>query len=358
MKKTILLLVALITLGFSATHYVDVGLATGDNDGTSAENAWQHPESTQVAGYVSVGDTVLLKTGTYTQTAAFQLANNAGTALGGYIRYIGVDSEWAVDRDVFFVFDGDGAAASCLDIDVDYFTFENIRFTGANGHNVDMTANDADHILFINCVSDSAGNSGDGWACGNTGGCAGIWYYCLARDNEGSGISDAASGALIAFSVFLQNGAGGISLGYSDYIVIFGCLIHDNGNSTIIGTFDSGHRILFNVIDGTNQEGETGISAGAPNNADNWSVIGNRITNCAVGIDANSSVGLVAGNYFGANTEDSSNVSLIVEAPGIMDNHWGQAADGYVDDANHDFNIVAGDIARRIALTLRTTVPE
>ena len=95
------------------------------------------------------------------------------------------------------------------------------------------------------------------------------------------------------------------------------------------------------MADGTGQTGETGIYAGSNNHA--ALLLANRVTNCATGINGNSTISIFGWNLFHNNTNDTTSATYLEAIPLDSDTDTNEydpdADDGYEDAANKDFNL-------------------
>lgn len=367
MMKTFYMLLLVFVNVFAALKYCDIGAGSG-GDGTIS-TPWNTPDSGQAtAANLAAGDTLLIKWGTLTMAAPHAFGTNSGSTTAGYITYMACRHDWSFGPDTIvqngdttyefdsmFVYDANGAAASCVNaFTAAQIRFQNIRFTGATSHNVDVSSG-GDYLCFINCVSDSSGGSGFN---DNNGSSNATYINVLTKDNAGDGFTSPGSGARFIYTVATGNGDMGLDVGYQDAFLFYGCLFYDNGNSTYNLEIDGYNTIINCVIDGTNQTGETGILFINSNTSTMNLIIGTSVTNCATGVNMTSNAtSMFSGVYFGANTADTANTAKMIESPN-MPNLFGAGSDGYVDAANADYNSSAtAPYRRKPIIKLRTTIP-
>lgn len=323
-------------------YYVDPN-AGGSDTGADWTNAWttlqraiDGTDGTQPAA----GDTVYCRNSGAgsgeTLGAAVDVDGNNGASGTGFIKYIGCNASGTVDG-TRYELDADSTAANCLSMTTAYIWFENFEFKNATGNGVTRSGNDM--FIFINCSFNNNGGDGYGGSAMDT---AAMFIRCLFHNNTNHGVDLAGNGLVLALSAFYSNGDSAYNPTYTDGILVFGNVIHDNGdNDNQIGV-DGYSKVINNVIDGTNQTGETGLFTNGYADL----VMFNRFTNLATGINANSKVGLYGWNLFYNNTNDTSNATYLeaIRLDGTAntnDTTDGDADDGYNAAATDDFNLKA-----------------
>lgn len=330
-----------------ATYYVDP-TAVGADNGTTQANAWTTLQRAIDGAGVgatqpAAGDIVYCRAGggnDETLAAATDFDGNSGSASTGYVKYIGVNSSWVADG-TRYVLNGNSAATDCVTLTSNYIWFQNIEVKNATGDGFDLQVGGGDSAVFVNCYSHT--NGSDGWRAG-TSVVKLIFINSIAYNNSNDGIETGASNALVLGFVSYQNGARGI-FAYGGGACYAYNKIFDNGNSSnnidIAGRDDA--LIINNVIDGTNQTGETGINCS--NTTDRTRIFFNRITNCATGIDAGGVSQLFGWNLFHNNTADTANAAFLeaipYEATTDTNQYDPDADDGYNATGTFDYNLKA-----------------
>jgi hypothetical protein len=355
MKRILCILALAIGVG-AATYYVDPA-AAGANNGTSWPNAWTMIDSTQDrAAAVAAGDTVLCR-GTQVLSTAIEFKSNSGSATGEYIVYIGCNAAGNIDGTMFTI-DGNGAATRCCSTwTAAYLTFNNIRFTGATNDNIDLSTNGGgDNMMFNNCWIDSAGDDG---ISGTTSSTNDIFFRCKIFGNDGWGILQVGAPMFINLCNFYDNSLGNFNGNANGNSFLF-----DNvfapvaAGKTSLETIAAASVIKGNVIDGSGIANDTGLAI----TAGNIFVIFNRFTNLALGIDGEGASGnrpWISGyNYFADNTDDTSDVDQMInisDTTNTNTNVYGISGDGYIDDANGNYNLSAGAVGRRLLVKLNNS---
>ena len=327
-------------MAITADYYVDpvTGLDTNDGLSTSTPFAtFQKGADTATAGQI-----VALKAGGGVDesiTISIALTLNSGVSLTGRIKYVGVNSLWEIDG-TRYVIEPTSGSFSGLKIDTSRISLFNLElnnfsqgYDGAGYYNV-----------FANVVVNNAAGKG----FDNYGMTGSIFMLCSAI-NCGEGFYGYYNQQYIFCSAI--SSAGGGLTGYLAECGVFGCVISGCGRG-IIG--DSKLSVANCVI---NNCSFSGIFVGASDAG--LIIVGNRITNCAVGINhSGNSAFLLANNYFHGNVLDHSNVSPSVESmSGFMadSNQYDTGAtDGYVapNAPDYNFNLVADAVMRDVAITL------
>ncbi len=218
-----------------------------------------------------------------------------------------------------------------------FFTSENFRLTAATGDGL-LTGGGDNHI-FVNCSFDTNGGNGANLG-GNSNNCR--FIRCLFNTNTNAGLLNPGGGLKAVWCVAYGNGGHGFnnnSVASNDYVM---CLAHDNGDSK--SNFDGidFECLVFQCgVDGTNQALEKGIDI----NDHRATIIANRITNCATGLDAGGKLDIYGYNYFSGNGADLANNALLEAIPedGTANtNLLAQAATWYNNIPTDDFNLQVG----------------
>jgi len=310
--------------------YADGQLASGANDGTSWADAYQGAAGLQTAIDNAVaGDTVHV-TRTFTLAAAIDVDQASG-AVGNRIEVVGYNYNAGspVNDGTKAVFDGNSAAASCIDCaDKDYWTWRNIRFTGATGDNVTASVAPASYHSFINCDMDSAGADG----VGNSGGSGYQFTHfilCRIHSNGTYGVS-ACSSCLYMWTSVYDNGSVGIVAGSANLFIM--SAFWGNGNDNLF--FASYCYVIACVSD---DAADDNIYASGSANV----VALSRITGTGDGI-----VGDGGAEYFDLfNFYNTGSVATNITAyPNVRgsSSRLTTGAEGYEDSANDLYNLILG----------------
>jgi hypothetical protein len=347
MKKIFLLFVlCAVSATLSVTYYVDPA-ASGANSGASWGDAWQTLQravdgtgGTQPA----TGDTVRCR-GTEVNATPLDFDGLSGAIATGNILFVGCNSSGNIDG-TKYTWNGNDQADDCITTwTAAYITLEHFNFINAVD---DGIATIGANCTLIDVSISSANDNGI-----NAVGSFCFLLRCSVYNNGGIGIGLNASGICMQLCTVYGNGETGINFAAQDNGVVEYCLIYNNGdNYANIDNIDNACRITGNVIDGTGQTGETGIMC--ETQGEQTVIAFNRITNCALGIDADGAIGWYGWNYFHGNTDDTSRVGAFDEIPidGASSNLYGTGADdGYIDAANADYNLKAGAVYRRTAIS-------
>jgi len=292
---------------------------------------------------------------------------NSGTNAGGYIEFIGVDSDWS-GRTTRAIIDG----ATATDTHgvtfgaVDALWFENIevkRIAGSTKHGWYSSASNCDGMVFVNCAGDYC--SGDGWYGASGQFRYGIWIRCAAHNNTRYGIA-AGDYCLIAFSSAHDNSDVGLLPGIAP--TIFGTICHANLSGGAVG---GNGKVINNVFDANTSKGIVGVAGTGLYTQ--LIALGNRITNQSgagdYGIDTLGEITITGWNYSEANDGDNIKTStgsllhypIVLEGTATTSNLEDQSDTGYgyVDQAGNDFSTHYTDATdptlRRTAITIRWT---
>jgi hypothetical protein len=322
------------------TYYCDCDLATGDNDGTTAANAWQTLQAA-IDGLngtqPTAGDTVLCK-GTDSITAAIDMDGGQGTYDGGHLKFVGVNSSWENDG-TQFVIDGGNNNINGITVNAKSFIWiENFKIHSCDGTAGFGTANAvADHWVFDNCWFHD--NDGYGWYGANY-----VRYpqftRCKFTANTATGCYRPGQGSVFCACQFSDNtGASSRGLEMVTNGSCFGCVCHNNGSD---GVYLYGLSMMANcVFDGNAGHGANIGTVHA------YQFVGCRFTNNAgagkygLYVGANCRPTLLA-CYFGNNAEGASNRYDILPVDGSTANTVTAGSEtnhGYTNPASDDFNL-------------------
>ena len=327
------------------TYYADFDLATGDNDGTTAANAWK-TFADVIAGSngtaPAAGDTVLCK-GTDT-LAATVTVNLDGTYNGGYIKFIGVDASWAnVGGSTRAVLDANGGGFSCMTFNgAGYIWMENFRLTntskavGKNG--VDYVTSYSDNNIWVNCVADNCyvGFQGTGYGRYLT------FIKCLAHTNASTGFQ--IKYADYKFCRAHSNAGHGFNVNFG---ITLSCIAHDNGGD---GFYSYTNYSPINCV----AYGNTGDGFDFPFASCVCQLVGCRVTNNAVGINVSANLRASLFYYYGDNTTETAGGydEILNDGASTITLNGTDTDEGFVDPANDDYNLASGATYRRVAVTI------
>ncbi len=335
------------------TYYCDPG-ASGDNDGTTWEHAWETlqravdgTDGTQPVA----GDIVYCK-GTESLSAAVDFDGNSGTYDGGYIKYIGVNDACtneppeASDYGDYFTLDGQENNINGITFnDSDYIWLENIKMFECDGTAGLDTANAySDHCVFVNLWADQ---------CDAVGLKIQAYFRyatvvrCRASNNTDDGVECTSANAVVLGCVAYSNGARGLVCASCKVV---GCVSYDN---TGYGMYFYGMTLVMNNVADNNTS--DGIY---DNYASCVSVLaGCRITNNSEtgkhGLmnNVNHRVKLF-GCYFGGNDDDISGYYDDVTIDGVSILTLAGS------DTNHGYTTAGSDFNLRSDATLRSQAIE
>lgn len=341
---------------FAATYYADFDLGTGDNDGTTAANAWQTMQRAVdgTGGTQPTAGDIVYCTGTDTLAANLDLDGLTGDETSGMVRWIGVSDLTPTNDGTRAVING-ADTYTCTAATTDFWHFENFEFTQMSGSGID-SATSPDWWVFINCSFNNNNTHGVNgtelqkgffircafYANGSHGVFKGDlfkYFFCSFHDNTGSGINNIFG---------------------SSVVTLIGCLIYDNGNDGIDGLSDN--MVVFNCV--INGNTDDGIAAHVSSSVISV-VIGCRITNHSgagdIGLNANGEIVFHGWNYYEDN--DGNNIQNNALALEILNNGSGtdvedqaDTNEGYVSktDGSEDFNLRSDATSRRTAITIPT----
>lgn len=323
-----------------ANRFANFDLGAGNNDGTTAANAWRTMQAA-IDGLNDVppaaGETVWCM-GTDTLAAQIDMDGASGSLAAGYIKWVGCSSLDPIVVDgTKAVLDGNAAVADILTAwSAARQWMENFEITNATD---DGVASVGDACIFVNVSIHD--NAGDGML--HTGNDAQYWR-CQIFNNGSDGVQTVESGTRFICSAIYNNAEHGINAAGNDTLLIYGCAYHDNGNNfNHVNDIDNRNIILNNVFDGTDQTGEIGIEMSLESE---YNIVAfNRFTNLVTGISADDGLGVFGYNLFHNNTNDVLGMTVYQAIPMDADADTNEydpdVDDGYNDVAKNDFNLKA-----------------
>lgn len=328
------------------TYYADFDLATGNNTGVDAANAWK-TFADVLAGSngtaPTAGDTVLCK-GTDT-LAGTQTVTIDGTYDGGYIKFIGVDASWAnVGGSTRAVLDANGGAFSCLTFNgANYIWMENFRLTNtskaANRNGVDYVTAYSDNDIWVNCVADNCYNGFQG----SSGYARCLTFIrCLAHTNANAGfyIRNADYRFCRAY--------GNTSHGFNMYAnTAYACISHDNGGD---GFYVYSSTAPINCV----AYGNTGDGFEFAYTTQTCVPIGCRAANNGTGVNTSANVRAVAFYYYGDNTTETAGGfdEILNDGASTVTLNGADTNEGFVDPSSDDYNLRSDATYRRVAVSI------
>lgn len=291
----------------------------------------------------------------------------AGTNADGFIKFIGVDSDWS-GRTTRAKINGNGGAAAVHGLTVtgtvDLLWLENIEVYGLGGsakHGFYFSSNDSRGCVMLNCCAhDCSGVGFNLYYCN-----FGYLIRCVAYHNTGDGFSGGCNTTRLFCCASKDNSGDGFdfaSAATSYRCDLIGCISHDNDGDGYSITY--GH-FMMNCVSDAN--GDDGIINVAHTELYPALIIGCRITNHAnganpVAILTNSDAILTGWNFFDGNTADiSGTLNYFIPLEGTANTSNVEAGDdineGYVSTAGEgDFSTNYVDATdptiRRTAITV------
>jgi hypothetical protein len=316
---------------------------TGVSDGVVIERlTGNNPVDNETITGGTSGQTVTVDaSASSVKNAGLDVDTNGGTTADGLVKYIGVNGSWVNEKTRAKLDGNAGAIAGCNNIiattTVDYLYFENIEVddSDANGFNY---ISGSYYNVYINCWAHHC--DVDGFVHRTYD----LFINCLASNNGSRGFYSGSSGTRYICCVAHNNAVGSLDYGSSVFIA---CIVAENTSQGICSA-SSANSIFFSVID---------------ENADALSFLGgtrhlamfNRITN-----QSDDGIVATAGemvyedwNLFYGNVGDDYNDTAgagLIEKGG--NSKTDSAADGYANQAGHDFNLTDAADYRREAITL------
>lgn len=325
------------------TYYVDPE-ATGDNDGTSWDNAWTALQS--AATNAAAGDIVYCRG---TETIAAEIDFAASGTYDAYIKFIGCNAAGANDG-TFYEINGGDADINGLDIDGDYIWFENFKIHSCDGTAaIDGSSSGVDHGVYVNvwCHDNAAYGFNSSFQTryatfvrcrfsNNTSG--GMYrpnncrfFACSFDNNTGVGYTENTNNLIIHSCIFRDNTANGATLYGTP--VVFNCIFEDNGGDGCYASYQTAGTLFVGCrFTNNDASGKYGLN-----------------------IAENYYVGLL-GCYFGNNATDINGRYYVLPIDGSTTHvvlNGSETDHGYVT-AGSDFNLDATKAAntRSIAVEL------
>jgi hypothetical protein len=267
-----------------------------------------------------------------------QLDGNGGTAGGGNVNIVGCgEATWTARTDVATL-DGGGDATYVMDIsDIDYYTVEHLRITGAINDGIDRGSGGTTDFVFIHCRFDNNGSDGfDG-----TNLVRGLFEQCIFENNSSNGVYQSDQ---TTYKMCVVRNNGGTGLLLYRYCLVDGCLIYEN-TADGVSFSASGNRVVNSVID---DNGDAGIEIASVGNI---CIYCNRITNngdygirvASAGYESNrENFNVLYGNDGGGIGTDLLNILSGLKSYGGTGGLGAASDDGYVDSANDLYEVTAG----------------
>ena len=214
------------------TYYAHFGLATGNNTGVDATNAWK-TFADVIAGSngtaPAAGDSVLCRG--EDDLSATVTVNIAGTAADGHIRFIGVDSSWAnVGGSTRAVIDGQTNTLSCLTFNgANFLWFENFEIKRAgssltSNHGI-TTTGASDRCVFINLYAHTCFGRG---VNANSLLINSLFLKCRFSSNSDAGVYRGRGCQFVA-CLFDSNTSHGVNCIEQENF--YGCIYRNNGGA-------------------------------------------------------------------------------------------------------------------------------
>lgn len=335
-------------------YYADFDLATGNNDGSTAADAWQTMQRAVdgIDGVQPAAGDIVRCQGTDTLVANLDIDGLSGDTTSGMVRFIGMSDISAGTIDgTRAVLDGDSQTYTCTGATADFINFENFEFKQMSGAGLG-SASVASDWKFNNCSFNN--NSGRGAEPTNM--TNSFFFRCTFYLNGTDG-AFRGNDTLFILCSFHDN----TDSGYQDsvrQIYSIGCLYYDNGNDGWENIYQN--SLMLNCVVNDNTDDGILISGiGVPN------IIGCRITNHSgagdIGLNANNNPVFHGWNYYenndGANIQNGSLAIEILDAGATTDaEDQSDTNQGYTDktDGAEDFNLRSDATSRRTAITIPT----
>lgn len=321
----------------TTTYYADFDLATGDNDGTTAANAWQ-TFADVIAGSngtaPAASDTVLCK-GTDTLSATVNVTGIGGAYNTGYIRFIGVNALWEnVGDTTRAVIDANGQNISALTFNnAKYLWFENFEVKGAGSsgtatHGVSCITAGSEYTVWVNCTFHN--NYGSGVYANSLLDHA-RFFMCSFYSNASHGIVAHRYG-ITAFCRAYSNTAIGFSAAFCLHI---GCIAHDNGTYGFSG-YSSG---CINCVADSNST--SGISYTNPSGI--GVAIGCRVTSNGIGVNEEALLRMLLFYCYGDNTTETYGDydEILHNGAATVTLNGTDTDEGYTDSSANNFDLVS-----------------
>lgn len=310
--------------------YVDPA-ATGANDGTSWTDAYTDFES--AVAVTGAGDTIHCR-GTQTLSSAIdgEVTGSSDAAYNNRAYVIGYNSS-GVEDGTQFVLDGNSSATNCMTNFRGYWVFRNIKFTGATGDGLALTAS-CQSTTFFNCSFD--GNGGSGFGDGSTKNDRNLFINCTFNNNTDEGLSGVYQSTVLLCEAIGNGNDGfqGITTGRSAAYIF--CIAHNN-TADGFQLYGYGDCVVGCVTDG---------NANGVNIASGLGLLAfSRFThNSSNGVNAGTSFDLFIG-YFNAFYNNTTKINGEYEEIDGQDTDM--SGDGYTARGSDDFSLADSAEARR-----------
>lgn len=337
-----------------ATYYANFDLATGNNDGTTAANAWQTLQRAVdgTGGTQPTAGDIVRCQGTDTLGANLDLDGLSGDGTTGMVRWIGMSDISAGTNDgTRVVIDGIDTY-TCTATATNFWYFENFEFTQMSTSGI-VSATSPDNWIFINCSFNNNGTHGiDSLQMQLS-----LFVRCAFYNNTEIGIYRGTTNRYILCSMH-DNTLSGISAAASAVIII-GCLIYDNGDDGI--TDVDNETLIFNTV--INGNADNGVSVAAVNRF--VFLIGSRITNHSgagdIGVECAGDLVIHGWNYYennDGNNLQNNGIAIELTNNGASTDVEDQSDtnQGYTDltDGAENLNLRSDATSRRIKVPIPT----
>ncbi len=319
-------------------RFANFDLGTGDNDGSTAANAWQTLQDV-IDGSNDTqpqpGEKVYC-IGTDTLSSPVDMDGQSGDTTSGPVIFVGCSDLTPTIDGTRAEIDANGQANILTAFSMSNIIFENFNFHNCTGDGIVFGAG-SDRAWFVNCLLHNCGANG---VAGNSGAIQNWWIRSKIYNCTNDGFTDMGTGFVLALCAVYNNGDQGTDPTFSGDHLYYGNAIFDNGDGDRNLETSAGCYTLCNVIDGTNQGTETGLYVTYDYNL----VLFNRITNLATGLDASSEAVWYGWNLFESNTADTANMTLAVPIPQDADLDTNEidpdaGDDGYEDASAMKYNL-------------------